>query len=83
MPFHLTSSTGSWLRSTLAGLRIVNHPRKQAEAMLRAALVSAIAQTITLANTYGTTFSSGALSYGGGDGAQELYEQLKQKGTPL
>jgi len=51
--------------------------------MLRAALVSAIAQTITLANTYGTTFSSGALSYGGGDGAQELYEQLKQKGTPL
>lgn len=46
-------------------------------------VISAIAQTITLADTYGTTFTSGALSYGGGDGAQELYEQLKQKGTPL
>ncbi|MFU8814778.1 MAG: hypothetical protein ACNA7W_05500 [Pseudomonadales bacterium] len=46
-------------------------------------LVSAIAQTMTLAETYGTTFTSGALSYGGGDGANERYEQLKKEGTLL
>jgi len=46
-------------------------------------LVSAIAQTVTLADTYGSTFSSGALSYGGGDYSSELFEELRQQGTLL
>lgn len=46
-------------------------------------LVSAIAQTVTLADTYGSTFTSGALSYGGGDYGSELFEQLREQGTLL
>lgn len=48
-----------------------------------AQLVSSLAQTVTLAETYGSTFSSGALAYGGGDHGSELFEQLNEKGTPL
>lgn len=46
-------------------------------------LVSAIAQTVTLALTFGTSFSSGALSYGGGDNAGSLFDQLRREGTIL
>lgn len=47
---------------------------------------SGLAQVITLAKTFGTTFSSGALSYSGGDsrGEQEkLYQQLLQQGLSV
>lgn len=39
--------------------------------------VSAIAQTVTLARTYGTTFSSGALSFGAGDSNAEIQKLLE------
>lgn len=49
---------------------------------------SGILQTKTLADTFGTTFSSGALSFGGGDSnaiideqLQELLEQLEKRQT--
>lgn len=38
--------------------------------------VSAIAQTVTLVRTYGTTFSSGALSFGAGDSNAEIQKLL-------
>lgn len=44
-------------------------------------LVSAIAQTVTAAETFGTTFSSGALVFGGGDSNalhQRLIEELEE-----
>lgn len=43
-------------------------------------LASGLAQTITAAATFGTTFSSGALVFGGGDSNglyQELYDKLR------
>lgn len=46
-------------------------------------LVSAIAQTVTLAQTYGSSFSSGALSFGGGDHGESLFESLREQGTLL
>lgn len=49
---------------------------------------SGLLQTKSLADTFGTTFSSGALNYGGGDSAgileeqlEELLEQLEKKQT--
>ncbi|MEP1421959.1 MAG: hypothetical protein ABJK59_09340 [Erythrobacter sp.] len=39
---------------------------------------SGVLQTKSLADTFGTTFSSGALNYGGGDSAGILEEQLKE-----
>lgn len=49
--------------------------------------LSGLGQTINVARTYGTSFQSGALTYGGGD-SQELLghlliEQLKKKGSTL
>lgn len=38
--------------------------------------VSALAQTVTLVKTYGTTFSSGAMSFGGGDSTAEIQKLL-------
>jgi len=38
--------------------------------------ISGIAQTVSLAQTYGTTFSSGAVVFGGGDSSEELQELL-------
>jgi len=38
--------------------------------------VSALAQTVTLVKTYGTTYSSGAMSFGGGDSAAEIQKLL-------
>lgn len=39
-------------------------------------VISGVAQTVTLAETFGATFTSGALVYGGGDSG-ELYEALR------
>lgn len=39
---------------------------------------SGVLQTKSLADTFGTTFSSGALNYGGGDSAGILEDQLKE-----
>ncbi|MDJ0643946.1 MAG: hypothetical protein QNJ15_14125 [Erythrobacter sp.] len=39
---------------------------------------SGVLQTHTLAETFGTTFSSGALNYGGGDSGAIIEEQLKE-----
>ncbi len=47
---------------------------------------SGLAQVITLARTFGTSFSSGALTYGGGDSQAEqekLYQQLLKKGLSV
>lgn len=49
--------------------------------------LSGLGQTINVARNFGTTFSSGALSYGGGDSqdllGHLLIEQLKKKGSTL
>ncbi len=46
--------------------------------------ISGVGQTVNLARTFGTTFSSGALMFGGGDSqdliARELIEELLKKG---
>lgn len=45
-------------------------------------LLSAIAQVVNLVLTFGTTFSSGALVFGGGDSAalnEDVYERLLKK----
>ncbi|MEM7459067.1 MAG: type III secretion system chaperone [Pseudomonadota bacterium] len=39
--------------------------------------VSALAQTVTLVKTYGTTYSSGAMSFGGGDSNAEIQKLLE------
>ena len=39
--------------------------------------VSGLAQTVTLVKTYGTTFSSGAMSFGGGDSNAEIQKLLE------
>lgn len=44
---------------------------------------SGVAQVVVAAETFGDTFSSGALVFGGGDSSslhRELYERLKKKG---
>lgn len=40
--------------------------------------VSALAQIVTLVKTYGTTYSSGAMSFGGGDSTAEIQKLLDQ-----
>ncbi|MEL7231655.1 MAG: type III secretion system chaperone [Pseudomonadota bacterium] len=40
--------------------------------------VSGIAQTVTLVETYGTTYTSGAGVFGGGDSADEIQRQLER-----
>ncbi len=49
--------------------------------------ISAIGQTVNLVLTFGTTFSSGAMSFGGGDSRdiirKKLIEQLMKKGLPI
>lgn len=47
--------------------------------------ISALAQTYTAAETFGTTYTSGALVFGGGDSADEqrkLLEELERKLNP-
>ena len=38
--------------------------------------ISAVAQTVTLVKTYGTTYSSGGMSFGGGDSNAEIQKLL-------
>lgn len=49
--------------------------------------ISAIGQTVNAALTYGTTYSSGELSYGGGDSQgiirRQLIDKLLEKGLPI
>ena len=52
-----------------------------------AEFLSGLGQTVNLARTFGKTFSSGGLSYGGGDSAgiieRELIEKLLEKGLAI
>lgn len=49
--------------------------------------ITAVGQTVNLATTYGTTFSSGVLSFGAGDSRgiiqRQLIEKLLKKGQPI
>ena len=49
--------------------------------------ISAIGQTVNLALTFGSTFSSGAMTFGGGDSRgliqKQLIEKLMKKGLPI
>ncbi len=49
--------------------------------------ISAIGQTVNLSLTFGKTFSSGAMSFGGGDSRdiirKQLIEELQKKGLPI
>ena len=49
--------------------------------------ISAIGQTVNLSLTFGKTFSSGAMSFGGGDSRdiirKKLIEELQKKGLPI
>ena len=48
--------------------------------------LSGLAQTVSVAQTYGTAYSGGALSYGGGDSHgiyRELLEELQKKGEEI
>ncbi len=45
-------------------------------------LISGIAQTVTLAQSYGDTYTSGAIMFGGGD-TRGLLEELRQLGEEL
>jgi len=49
-------------------------------------LLSGLAQTVSLAQTYGTLYSGGANVYGGGDSGQlyrELFDELLRKGEDI
>ena len=49
-------------------------------------LLSGIAQTVSIARTYGTVYSGGAVTYGGGDSNQiyrNLFEELQKKGEEI
>ncbi len=49
--------------------------------------ISAIGQTVNLTLTFGTTFSSGAMSFGAGDSGdiirRQLIDKLLKKGVPI
>ena len=49
--------------------------------------ITAIGQTVNLAATYGTSYSSGLLTFGGGDSnaiiRRQLIDELLKKGTPI
>lgn len=49
-------------------------------------LLSGLAQTVAVAQTYGTVYSGGALTFGGGDSNEiyrELFEELQKKGEEI
>jgi len=59
------------------------HPLRELE---RAQFISGLAQTVTVAKTYGTTYTSGAMVFGGGDSNrlhQDLVEDLLQRGQDI
>lgn len=52
----------------------------------RGELISGIGQTVNLVTSFGTTYSSGALVYGGGDSQRlqrELIDKLLERGQPI
>lgn len=44
--------------------------------------VSGVAQVVNLAVTYGSTYSSGAITFGGGD-SEELIQELREQGSSI
>ena len=46
-------------------------------------LISGIGQTVNIALTYGSTYSGGATSFGGGDSGSLLLEDLLKRGQEL
>ena len=55
-------------------------------ALEREQFVSALVQTVTVAKTYGQSYSSGAMVFGGGDTNgiyRELFEELLRRGQEL
>ncbi|MEO1796074.1 MAG: hypothetical protein AAFR53_03545 [Pseudomonadota bacterium] len=46
-------------------------------------LISGIGQTVNIALTYGSAYSGGALSFGGGDSGSLLLEELQKRGQEL
>ncbi len=44
--------------------------------------VSGVAQVVNLAVTYGSTYSSGAITFGGGD-SEELIRELRERGNSI
>jgi hypothetical protein len=59
------------------------HPLRELQ---REQLISGLAQTVTLARTYGTLYSGGAQVFGGGDSSglyRELLEELRDRGQEL
>ena len=59
------------------------HPLRQLE---RDQLISGIAQTVTLARTYGSFYASGATVFGSGDSGalhDELFRELRERGQEL
>jgi hypothetical protein len=59
------------------------HPLRE---LRRDQLLSGLAQTVTLAQTYGTFYASGATSFGAGDSGalhQDLLDRLRERGQEL
>lgn len=56
------------------------HPLSPLE---RDQLISGLGQTINIALTYGSTYSGGAMSFGGGDSGALLLEELLERGQEL
>ena len=59
------------------------HPLAQLE---RDQFISGLAQVVTVAQTYGTTYSSGAMVFGGGDSNglhQRLIDELTERGQDI
>jgi hypothetical protein len=59
------------------------HPLRELQ---REQLISGLAQTVTLARTYGTLYSGGAQVFGGGDSSglyRELLDDLRDRGQEL
>ncbi len=59
------------------------HPLSELE---RDQFLSALIQTVNVARTYGSTYSGGAMTFGGGDSNglfRELFEDLKKKGQEI
>ncbi|MGR3490790.1 MAG: hypothetical protein ACU0DW_01930 [Shimia sp.] len=52
-------------------------------ALERDQLISGIGQTVNIAMTYGTAYSGGAMSFGGGDSGALLLEELLRRGEEI
>ncbi|MEM8596477.1 MAG: hypothetical protein AAGF76_08425 [Pseudomonadota bacterium] len=60
------------------------HPLRELD---EAQLIAAVGQVVNAATSYGTSYSSGLLSYGGGDSAlqrqRDLIDELLKRGQPI